>query len=89
MRRGDQIGLRQVNADASGDRLLADRQMDRALDVAVFQRLLGGLLEGADARHHAVMAEHALAIEIRWPGHRDDSPAQIRPAAYPPSSKTE
>ena len=69
MRRGDEIRFREMGAHSGGDRLLADREMDRALDVPILQRLLRGFLEGADARHGAVMPQHALAIEIRLAGH--------------------
>ena len=40
------------------------------------------LLEGADARHRAVVAEHAAAIEIRLSGHRPEfSPVAPAPRA--------
>jgi hypothetical protein len=76
MRRRDVVVRRQVDADARGDRLLAGGQVQRAADLRLGERraeggdaaarcLLGGVLEGADARHRAVERCGALRRDRR------------------------
>jgi hypothetical protein len=55
----------QPAADAGGNRLLADRRMDRAEHQPAFLRGEPGFLERPDPRHGPVKGEHALMIDIR------------------------
>jgi hypothetical protein len=80
MGRDEVVARREMGADAGGDRLLADREMDGAAHLAALLPGFGGLLEGADARHGPVMAEQALGVDVRR-GHEDAFvPSVIRPA---------
>ena len=78
----DQILAHEMNADAGGDGLLTDREVDRALDVALLMRALCRLLEGADPRHRAVVREQPLDVDIRSRSHSDSFPGAPVPSAH-------
>ena len=61
---GDLVVEREIGANAGGDRLLTDREMDRAADQAVLLRRLGRLLEGTDALHGLKLPQQACPIRV-------------------------
>ena len=60
MGRSDAIGVAERHAGADRRRLLPDRQMHRAVAQAANVRILGGLLEAANAVHPPQRAEHLV-----------------------------
>ena len=92
--------LRRLMQTPGGDRLLADRDMQRPRDLARAVRLERGLLEGPDAHHRAIEIDQTLQIvagiaHLRLGGfgaacagggrHGQVCPP-FRRAAYPPTS---
>ena len=65
MGRGDVVGVAQRHADANRRRLLADRQMHRAVAQAADVGVLRRLLEAADAMHAPQGVEHRRPRDSR------------------------
>ena len=61
---GDEVASAEIGADPGGNRFLADREMDRAFDLACLERGLCCLLEGADAAHGVVVAKHPPGVDV-------------------------
>ena len=61
---GDPVLRPQVDADAARHRLLADRLVHRAADMALGLGFRRRLFESADPAHGAVMGEQPVAVDI-------------------------
>ena len=62
MRRCDHVAVLESAADADGARLLADRDVQEARQLARAEPLLHLLLEAADEQH---LAEHVREVALR------------------------
>jgi len=61
---GDGVGRLQLGADAGGDRLLADIEVNGAGDLRLLGQAAGRLLELADLDHRPEHVEQQLGVEV-------------------------